>query len=296
LRRSPLKRGFIAVLLSVFTLAACGGDGNDQAGTGGTGGGSAEAEQAIEQTVRDSFEAENARDVRAFAALWTNEGLEQYDVGTREDLEAGRNPDFGREQVTIIDFAETEADGDEGSTTVDVISGASDVAKPVFRVRFAAIERDGRWLLNGFEFVGSPPAPEGTEILEIGAIDYAFVLDRKEVPGEVAFSFSNTGQEAHEIALFKGPDGTDIGTAKAALENLDGSELDNVPEGYRVDHVAFADARSNTDITFAEPLPAGDYFLVCYIPQGGFTEEGEPVNPEGTPHVQLGMINTFTVR
>ncbi|CAN5788212.1 hypothetical protein BH23ACT12_BH23ACT12_11150 [soil metagenome] len=178
---------------------------------------------------------------------------------------------------------------------VDVLSGEHKVANPVFRVKFAAVEQDGEWLLDGFEFIGSPPPAPGTPILKVDAADYAFALDKQQVAGNVAFRFSNVGNEPHEIALFKGPSGTDVATAKTALENVNGDEFDNVPAGYEVDHISFAPPGMAQDITFAEPLAAGDYFLVCYLPQGGFTDEGEPVNPQGQPHVKLGMINKFTV-
>lgn len=132
-------------------------------------------------------------------------------------------------------------------------------------------------------------------MVDIKAQEYAFVLGAAEAPTDVAFTFDNIGKEQHELTLYKGPDGTDIETAKAALENVDGSEFDNIPDGYQVDHLSFAEAGEKVGVTFAEELKPGTYFFACYIPEGGFGEEG-PVNPAGKPHIQLGMFSTFTVK
>ena len=60
-------------------------------------------------------------------------------------------------------------------------------------------------------------------------------------------------------------------------------------------HIGFAEVdQPAADITFADPLEPGTYVLACYIPQGGFGDEG-PVNPDGRPHIQLGMIHLLTV-
>lgn len=57
-------------------------------------------------------------------------------------------------------------------------------------------------------------------------------------------------------------------------------------------HVSFVEVGQTQNVTFAEPLPSD--VLACSIPQGGFGDEG-PVDPEGEPHVKLGMINLLTV-
>lgn len=278
----------------MLALPSCGG-GDEDSGGDASGTGAASGNEAIEELIRNAFEAENDKDGEAFAALFTDKGLEEYDVGSREELESGEAEGFGEEEVTIVGFSGTEVEGDEGSASVDVQSGENKIAKPIFRAKFTAVQEDEEWLVDGVEFIGGPPPAPGTPILKVDAADYAFALDKQEVPGNVAFKFSNIGKEPHEIALFKGPAGTDLATARTALENVNGDELDNVPAGYEVDHIAFAPPGESQDLVFAEPLAPGDYFLVCYIPQGGFTDEGEPVNPEGAPHVKLGMINKFTV-
>jgi hypothetical protein len=291
-RRGPWHT-LLTLLLAgaILVLGACGDDDDDA--TGGGGGGS-DDEQALEDAVRATARAENAKDVDAFLALWTDAGLAEYDVGTREEVQSGES-EIGQDKVEIVEFSDTTVTGNTGTTTVDAVVGEANVAKAVFRVKFKGLKEGDEWKLNGFEFVGSPPPGEDTEVVDVKAVEYAFQLSASEAPADLAFKFSNTGKEQHEIALFKGPAEVSLSTAKAALENVDGSELEDIPAGYEVDHLTFAEAGDSSDITFAEPLEEGTYVLACYLPQGGLDEEGEPVNPDGKPHIQLGMITLLTV-
>lgn len=288
------KPGYVCVaLLTTLLFTSCvEGDDPTEESTAGSG----DEAAAVQDLVRRSIQAENARDSAAFAALWTDTGLEEYDVGSREELESGVPEWFGQDTLNLVEFVQIDADGGEGSAILDVVGAEHAVAKPVFRIRYDAVESDGEWLIDGFEFLGSPPPAEETPVVNIEAVEYAFNLDQTEAPGDLAFRFANTGEEPHEISFFKGPDGTDVATAKADLEDVDGEELEDIPTGYQVDHIAFAMPGDDVDLTFAEPLAPGDYFLVCYLPQGGFTEEREQVNPDGEPHVKLGMISKLTVR
>jgi hypothetical protein len=249
--------------------------------------------KAVENTVRQSQDAENAGDAEKFLALWTDKGLEEYDLGSREEIQKGE-AELSAEKVEILSLSNTKVDGDK-ATTVARATPEFQVAKVLYQATFSLVNEDGKWLIDGFEFVGSPPPAEGTPVVGINGVEYGFVLDKAEFAGDTAFKFTNSGKQQHEIAMFKGPDGVDIGTAKTALENVDGGELNNIPAGYQVDHIGFAEPGDSVDITFAEPLPAGTYVIACYIPDGGFNEEFEPVNPDGKPHIQLGMINKFTV-
>lgn len=288
------KPAYICVaLLTTLVLTSCaGGDDSTEESTAGSGDESAE----VQDVVRRSIEAENAKDSAAFAALWTDKGLEEYDVGTREELESGVPEWFGQETLNVVEFVQIDAEGGEGSATLDVVGEQKTIAKPVFRVRYDAVESDGQWLMDGFEFLGSPPPADGTPVVNIEAVEYAFNLDKTEAPGDLAFRFANTGEEPHEISFFKGPDGTDVATAQSDLEDVDGEELEDIPTGYQVDHIAFAMPGDEVDLTFAEPLAPGDYFLVCYLPAGGLGDEGESVDPDAEPHVKLGMISKLTVQ
>lgn len=275
----------ILVVLGVL-LAACGDDDDKPGG---------DAAASFVETVQASIKAENAGDAEAFLALWTDDGLESYDSGTREEISAGEGH-FSEEDIKVTRMGEPKVDGDVASVELDATVGKPSFATTVFRVVFSGIRDGDGWKINKFDFRGSPPPGDDAEVVEITAREYSFHLDRDTVPaGEVAFHFVNEGQEQHEISLYKGPDGVTLDAAKAALENVDGSELSDIPEGYEVSHVAFAEQGDESDVTFAEPLAAGTYVLACYIPEGGFGDDG-PVRPDGTPHIKLGMVHLLTLK
>lgn len=250
--------------------------------------------QLVEDAVRVAVAAENEGDVETFLEYWTDEGLEEYDVGSREEVESGR-VEIGAERVTIVEFTDTSVGGDEATTTVDVIAGFHPLAAPVSRVRFELVEREGAWLLNGFEFLGGIPAPEGTTVVDIEAREYAYALGRDEVPGELAFRFSNVGAEAHEITLLRGPDDVTIEQATEVLQGVEGDDLSGVPEGYVADGVAFAQPNETVNVTFRRDLDPGPYVLACFLPEGGLGEEGE-ADPDARTHLQLGMVEILGVR
>lgn len=282
----------IAALAVVVLLASCGSDTAEQ-DTATTA-----DEQAVEAVVRASIESENDKDVDDFLDLWTNKGLESYDVGSRQDLLAGKSENFGTDNVEIIDFAETTVNDDQATVTVDVAFVKYEAVRPVNRLRFKLIEANDHWLMNGFEFVGGASPAEGAEVVEITADEYSYKLGKDEVTGNVGFKFSNSGDEAHEITLFKGPTDIDLDTAAEALKDVNGEALDNVPGGFEADHIAFAEPKDEVDVSFTDEIPAGTYILACYLPEGGISEEGEHGHESGSAptHFELGMRALLTVK
>ena len=243
--------------------------------------------QSVEDAVRVAIEAQNERDVDTFLEYWTDKGLSEYDVGSRADLQGGRVQNFGTERILIQRFLNTRIVGDNATTTVDAVRGMHQNAAPVSRVAFGLVEREGTWLIDGFRFIGGAPAPEGTDVIDVDGREYSFRLEKDEVERRVAFKFRNMGKEPHEITLIKGPDDVTLDRAKEDLKDFDG-DVEKLPEGYQADHVAFAEPGASIDTTFSRPLPAGAYVLACYIPQGGFNDEGEP-DPGAKSHFELGM-------
>lgn len=250
--------------------------------------------QAVEDAVRVAIEAQNERDVDTFLEYWTDKGLSEYDVGSRADLLGGRVANFGREEILIQRFSNTRIVGDHATTTVDAVRGMHQNAAPVSRVAFGLVEQQGGWLIDGFRFIGGTPAPEGTTVIDIEGREYSYELDEDEVPRRVAFKFANTGKEPHEISLIKGPDDVTLERATEDLKDYDGDPT-KVPEGYQVDHVAFAEPGQSINATFSRPLPAGAYVLACYIPKGGFDAEGES-DPDAPSHFDEGMAAILGVR
>lgn len=286
------RKVFLLFLVGALLLSACG---RDEAGIDREGATTkTDSKQQVEQAIRDSIEAENEKDVDAFLALWTDKGLKDYDVGSREDLKAGKSENFGREKINIVALQETEVEGKKAQSTVDAEVGEPKFAQTIERVKMALINRDGKWLIDGFQFLGGPPAAAGTASIDVDGTEYAFALSAAEISGKFAMRFKNSGKEPHEITMFKGPDGVSLAAAKAALEKVDGQNMENVPAGYQAEHVSFAEPGKTSNVAFSGPLPAGTYFLACYIPEGGFNENG-PVNPNGKPHIALGMISMLKV-
>lgn len=280
-----------AIVLSLVA-AACGS--TKEAKTDTAEPGKTADQKAVEAVIQQSIDAENGKDVKTFLTLWTDKGLESYDVGTRADLEAGKAEGFGEDKIKLVAFPETTVTGDTAAATVDGTPEEFQVAQVMYRVKFTAVKQEGKWLLDGFEFIGSPPPASGTETIDVKAQEYAFVLDKDKTSGKVAFKLTNSGKEQHELTLYRTPDGVDLTTARKAVEKVNGEDLDNIPDGYKADHVSFVEVGQSTDVTFNAPLAAGTYLFACYIPQGGFGEQG-PVNPDGKPHIQLGMAALLTV-
>jgi len=119
------------------------------------------------------------------------------------------------------------------------------------------------------------------EGVDVTGVDYAFEGVPESIPaGTVAFSFTNEGEEPHEMLIFRKVDG----------ETASFEEIFSGPEEESEGKIEFA------GVTFAEPgaessaltdLEAGDYAMVCFVPVGG----GE----EGPPHVTEGMLQEFAV-
>ena len=235
--------------------------------------------------MRDSVEAENRADVPRFLELWTDDGLRSYDAGSRADLESGEAR-LGREQTEIRTFVETVVEDGRAETTLD-----ARVEIGLYRMRYALVRRDGRWLLDGFRFVGPTPPAAGVPVVEVRAVEYAYEVDAAALSGgDMALRFVGAGQEAHELSLFTLPAAATKAEAVLALSTA------APPEGYRrVGHLAFAAPGDDLTYTLAERLPPGRYAMACFLPVGGIDPFGQPVRPEAEAHVVRGMLADFTV-
>ncbi|HEX4901899.1 MAG TPA: hypothetical protein VFV42_03755, partial [Acidimicrobiales bacterium] len=109
-------------------------------------------------------------------------------------------------------------------------------------------------------------------------VDFAFEGIPATVPaGDVSFEFSNEGEAAHEMALFKLGEGVQLDDLLASEEEPSEEEATEV--GF-----TFATPGQGGHFLNAEDLEAGTYAVVCFIP-----------GPEGKSHHELGMKATFTV-
>ncbi len=169
---------------------------------------------------------------------------------------------------------DVEIDGDNAKVSIGTDIGP-------FGVDFI---KDGEeWKADGL-FVPSDEVAEGTDVVDLDMKEFAFEFDADSEAlksGDFAFHATNTGEQVHEVVLVQLP-------AEGTIEELladDSFEPDPifVKFGYGPDE--------ESDIALPEPLEAGRYALVCFLPD---TSEG--VSPEeATPHAFLGMTAEFTV-
>lgn len=124
------------------------------------------------------------------------------------------------------------------------------------------------------------------EQVELTGIDYAFEGAPATVPaGPVNFRLSNEGMEFHEVAIARKNDDT----------TQSFSEILELPEEEALALVTPVGAGfampGDKGVAFTD-LEAGEYAMVCFIPQGIVSPESEPTGP---PHFVLGMVSEFTV-
>jgi hypothetical protein len=147
-------------------------------------------------------------------------------------------------------------------------------------------------------------APSGPVTSVVGT-EYAFSGLPDNVPAGTTFAFENQGAELHQFLVVRKKEGV--------TESWD--ELLALPEAEANSKVTFigdliAGPGKTSPSTFAITEP-GDYFAVCFIPQGATHDptvsfdpmaapdasmvapSGEPVG--GTPHAFLGMRQEYTV-
>ena len=274
-----VPRRVTAVLL--LTLAAAGCNGRDNA---------AEVRR-VEDTVRRSIEAENAGDTSTFLSLWTDNGLRSYDAGTRDELLSGQAT-LGREHTELRGFGDTLVKRDQAVTTID-----GRVELGLYRSRFDLVRRQGRWLVDGFRFLGPTPPAAGARVVEVTAVEYGYGVDAAALAaGDFAIRFVNTGKEQHEISVVSLPSDATMATAVLALGGANGLDPATLPAGYTaLGHLAYAQPGESTTYTLAQPLAPGRYALVCFLPVGGVNDLGRAQVPGSESHAALGMLTPFTV-
>lgn len=130
---------------------------------------------------------------------------------------------------------------------------------------------------EGEDEVATEPL-EGAEVIPVTGVDFAFQGIPDQVPaGAVSFEFTNRGEAAHEMAVFKLGEGVDMDELLARDEEPTDEEAQEV--GF-----TFAPPGEGGVYLNAEELTPGTYAVVCFIP-----------GPEGKPHHELGMKDSFTV-
>jgi uncharacterized cupredoxin-like copper-binding protein len=119
------------------------------------------------------------------------------------------------------------------------------------------------------------PAPDAT----ITLVDYDFHLSQPLTAGKRTIRVENAGPQAHEVALLKLAPGKSLGDFVA----WEAGGMKGPPPAEPIGGVVALD--TGADASFTADLTAGDYGLLCFVPD----------TKDGRPHLAHGMIKTIKV-
>ncbi len=248
--------------------------------TGAMLAGSAQAESTPQATLAAAVEAWNDEDAEAFVTYFTEEGLlgttslEDASVEAVAELIAGVGP------IASAELSNLRLSG-------GVFSGEVDFQFAAGFSEYQAIEftqtAEG-WIISNAG-PASRPIPPGVPVVDITLQEYAFNYNAAAIQaadGNFAFNASNIGEEEHEIVLFEITTDAPLGDVVDAIA---ASGEEEQPEGVgAIEFLGFWGPGGGGSAMPSEPLAAGRYGLICFIP-----------SPEGVPHAFLGMVSEFEV-
>lgn len=221
---------------------------------------------AVEAVVAAYAEAWNASDAEGLIALFTDAGLQDQFLRTREETATFLPVIIANPPITIGPFSDTQVDGTTATTTTDFYIGIAGSPQT-----FTLVNEGGTWLIDDQTPI-TGPIPDDAPALDLAMTEYAYDFDASAVSADMAFNVSNDGAELHEIEIFAVPEDAPLESAMSA----EGSELLGLLFG--------VEPGTQATLAFSDDLAAGRYVLVCFIPA-----------PDGQRHSQLGMLSEFTV-
>jgi hypothetical protein len=251
----------VAAVLSV--VVACGDD---------DGGGSDEEKQELADlaVALAAASPDDQAQVDNWLAHVTDTFIGIFFPGDRAECEASVEECIGEPLSNpAVDTGSVEIDGD--SATLLLTSDEGDFGMTL-------VNDEDVWKADTL-FVPDDEVPEGTEVVELELIEFAFDGDLESdavKSGDFALHVVNAGEQPHELVIVKIPEGQ---TLDDVLNSEEQPEIVTVKLPYL--------AGDESDVAFDAPLEAGAYGMVCFFPD---TED-----PEGTPHAFLGMTAEFTV-
>jgi uncharacterized cupredoxin-like copper-binding protein len=262
--RSPRIRALAALCAVGLLAVACGDDDDTEATT-----------DDIEETTDDTAAEGEAASAEAEEYCAAVEELDSQDGPPTEEqlleLKEIRPDDIG-EEVDMIADAFIAAEGNMGEVFSD-----PEIEEAFGRMEAYDAETCGFESGGPDEEMATEPL-DGAEVIQVTGLDYEFEGIPAEVPaGDVSFEFTNEGEDAHEMGLFKLGEGVDLDELLASEEEPSEDEAQEV--GF-----TFAPPGEGGVFLNAEGLDAGTYAVVCFIP-----------GPGGEAHYELGMKTTFTV-
>ena len=146
---------------------------------------------------------------------------------------------------------------------------------------------------GGSGMLAPPEAPaDGATEVTITAADYSFEgIDELAAAGTAAVTFTNEGNELHELMVMKIADGEERPIEE--LLQLPDEEAEQVasPVG-----MTFACPGATAEPTGMDLSEAGRYVAICFIPVGTMPEtDFATMSEDGKPHFMEGMVEEFQV-
>lgn len=233
--------------------------------------GSRTAEAAPRPTMQALVEAWNAGDAGAFLNHVTESGITQlFPVESLEQAEEELPSIIGDPQLQLLSVANITGTAGGSSATVELGFGVM-----VWRADASFVLQDGSWRLDSWQLVDAAPGASGAPA-EVSLQEYAFVYDEDDLAsGNFILDVTNVGEQAHEIVLFR------LNTTEPLLDLV---QSEGEPEGLEFLGVAFWEPGEARSVALSQPLGAGRYAMLCFFP-----------DPDGVPHVALGMFTEFNV-
>lgn len=197
--------------------------------------------------------------------------------------------------------AAVNTEGDPTAAITEALATAPSDVKPALEGVIAAFEAGDReseaFSVPYDEMLNWMSDNCGYTVVDATATEYAFAGVPEEIAaGSAIFNLTNLGEEFHEIIVFKRAEGVTDPVA----------DILALPEDEMAAKAAFTIAAFGPPGAVAHgvgELTPGDYFAVCFLPEGATPEvmaqmEG-PDSPlpegAGAPHFTHGMVAEFTV-
>ena len=228
---------------------------------------------SVEAALRAAADNWNKKNVEAFLAGWTDKALQGEFDETRAELRNDLPMFIGEPLITVRSITNVVTTGNTASLKAELIFGTA-----IDTSNFTFVLEGGTWKIDSEVHVPTP-IPAGVSTVDLRLQEFAFVYDRNAVAGgNVAFNISNVGQQMHEVLLAKLDPNLNL---QQAIMNPDGPP----PPGFDVlAHAGPWPPGERTTLVFTQPLAAGRYAFLCFVPDA-----------DGTPHALKGMISEFTV-
>jgi ketosteroid isomerase-like protein len=274
-----------ALLLLVCLAAACGG------GDGEVDDGLAPQDEmaAIESLIRANFAAVESRDFDTIFAQSTSEGLaENYPDVTDRTLDGYRAAfnevaaDRAGIRQPLQDVYDITVDGNTASATVETsleYEGVDPTSQMIAAGRWPFRKIDGAWKIDaGFDWT-SPRIPEGRQVVDIEATEFAFAVGDTEMrDGNVALRLHNAGEQVHQITVQRVP-------AELSIEAWSRGFAEPSSDIIEIGGSVPLEPGQSRNFTFTAPLPSGRYAMLCYIQD----------TADQILHAEKGMWAQFTV-